>query len=401
MISIHKKEDCCGCTACANVCPKKCIVMEPDEEGFLYPQVKKDLCIDCGLCEKVCPVKFPPIKKSDEYKDEQLDAVVARTKSKDFLRASTSGGFVNELNLYTLSREGYVCGCVFDTDFLTKHYITNNKEEFIRFCGSKYVQSNLSDCFTKIKGFFYYFVQLCFTGTPCQVAGLKTFLRKEYDNLITVDLVCRSIPGSSLYKKYLQFQEAKYKSKIKKINFRNKTYGYHSGSLTIEFENGKKYSGSNRVDLYMKAFHSDIASRPSCYECKFKTKKRCSDFTVFDSWRPDRVALLPCKDDDNGYTNVILHSEKAKHIIQQLSNLEIYSADADKMFLYAGGMESNSIIKTEKRDKFFRGLQDVSKENFSEYIKSFVSITKKDIIIEKSKSFLYKTGLLRLINKHK
>lgn len=398
MISIINKTDCCGCTACVNICPKNCITMAPDEEGFLYPEVNKDLCINCGLCEKVCPVKYPPIK-DDNIQD--LKAFVARTKDEQSLLQSTSGGFVNEMNSYVISKGGYVCGCVFDGNFLTKHYLTNKKQDLEYFSGSKYVQSRLDDCFTKIKSLLDRDIFVCFTGTPCQVAGLKGFLRRNYENLITIDLVCRSIPSTLLYRKYLVFQQRKYKSKIKKINFRSKTYGYHSGSMTMEFENDKMYSGSNRVDLFMKSFHSDIASRPSCYECKFKTKGRCSDFTVFDCWKPEKVVTVPLKDDDKGYTNIVLHSDKARKIIGELSDINIYPADATKMFLYTGGMESKSIKLPENRPKFFEELKVVTIDNFDKFIKSYVPVTKKDILIEKSKLILYKTGILRILKKLK
>lgn len=398
MISIINKTDCCGCTACVNICPKNCITMAPDEEGFLYPEVNKDLCINCGICEKVCPVKFPPIQEDNK---QDLEGFVVRTKNEESLNQATSGGFVNELNSYVISEGGYACGCVFDEDYLTKHYITRKKEELWEFSGSKYVQSELSDSFINIKRLLDDGFKVCFTGTPCQVAGLNNFLRKDYENLITTDLVCRSIPSTLLYKKYLNFQQSKYKSKIKKINFRNKTYGYHSGSLVIEFENGKKYSGSNRVDLYMKTFHANIASRPSCYECKFKTKDRCSDFTAFDCWKPENVVAVPINDDDRGYTNVIAHSDKAKKIINKLQNIKIYKADVNKMFLYTGGMESKSIKLPENRQRFFDGLKKISCENFDKYIKSYISISARDIIFEKLKLVLYKTKLLKLLKKLK
>lgn len=398
MINIQNKADCCGCTACVNICPKKCITMTPDEEGFLYPNVDKSVCIDCGLCEKVCPVANPPITVDGK---QDLTSYVVRVKENDVLKISTSGGGITAVNQYVINKGGYVCGCVLDGNFLTTHYITNNGYELSAFCGSKYVQSNLGDCFTKIKWLLDNNHLVCFIGTPCQVAGLKNYLRKDYDRLITIDLVCRSIPSTELYKKYLEYQQLKYKSKIKSVNFRSKTYGYHSGTLTIEFENGKRYSGSNRVDLFMKSFHSDIASRPSCYDCKFKTVDRCSDFTFFDCWRAEHVVTVPMHDDDKGYSNVILHSDKAKKIISEIYNIEIYPADTNKMLLYTGGMEKTSIRKPEKRDKFISGLATIDANNLKKYIKGYINISFKDILIEKLKVFLYKTKLLKLLKKFK
>ena len=398
MITIQNKTDCCGCTACANICPKNCITMEPDVEGFLYPKINNDLCVNCGLCEKVCPVMHPPILKDGL---QNLTACVARILDDAILQKSTSGGAISAISRYVLQSGGYVCGCVLNKNFLTEHRLIESEQELNALCGSKYVQSSLDTCFIQIEKLLKKDKKVCFIGTPCQVAGLKNFLRKDYDNLLTIDLVCRSIPSLELYKKYLSYQEYKYQSKVRSINFRNKTYGYHSGTLTIEFENGKKYSGSNRVDLFMKTFHNNIASRPSCYKCKFKTRDRCSDFTMFDSWKPEKIVKVPLNDDDKGYTNVILHSEKAKNIINQLDNIKIYPADIDKIFLYAGSMESESIQRPKNRQSFFNGLKEVSDSSFEKYIKSYISVTKKDLFLEKTKYFLYKMGLLKILKKLK
>ena len=151
----------------------------------------------------------------------------------------------------------------------------------------------------------------------------------------------------------------------------------------------------------MKTFHANIASRPSCYDCRFKTKDRCSDFTIFDSWKPEAVALTSFRDDDKGYTNVILHTEKAASVIEKLNGTVKYPADMVKMFMFTGGMESNSIVEPVTRRNFYVGLKNINKAEFDAYIKSFITISFKDIFIEKMKRILYKLGIFNLIKKLK
>ena len=394
MISITNKTDCCGCTACANICPKNCITMVPDEEGFLYPQVDVLECINCGLCEKVCPVINAPKNLHGE-----VESYVVRAKDDEVLSGSTSGGFFTPVAEYVLSENGVVCAATFDKDWNVVHeFITSREADISKYRGSKYVQSNLGSCFLRIKEYLVSNRLVLFVGTPCQVAGLKNYLQKEYENLITIDLVCRSIPSPVFFDKYREYQETKYASKIEYINFRAKTYGYHSGSLIIRFKNGKTYSGSNRVDYFMKAFHKNLISRPACYDCKFKTEKWCSDFTIFDCWYPEKVAKIFINDDDMGYTNVILHSEKAKNIIGNIiSDLDVILADVSKMFLYTGGMQIQSIPKPAHRDEFMNHISEG--RSFLKAVKHYVHIGFADYIVESSKNILYKLGLLKLIRK--
>lgn len=374
--------NCCGCTACYNVCPVGAIEMRPNEEGFLYPVVLNAQCINCLKCEQVCPEKNPPVV-SDYYSE----VVIAQNSSDDVLDDSTSGGFIDELYRYVISDlGGYGVGVLYSDDFLPTHSITNDYSEAVKFRNSKYAQSELSDIFTQIKDLLKKDKTVLFVGTPCQVAGLNTFLQKKYDNLVTVDLVCRSVPSPKLFREYIKWQEKRYKSKVKKLSCRKKTYGYHSGTLEIEFENNKRYSGSNRVDYYMKAFHSDICSRDSCYNCSFKTKHRCSDFTVFDSFSASKVTTQSITDNDRGYSNVLAHTQKAKQILGKLSSLTFYEADADKMFEYTGRMESQSISRKPQRDTFYI---DLDKLGFEKTVKKYVSVTLKDRAIEKAKPVVY------------
>ena len=368
-------EKCCGCTSCSSICPKGAIQMQPNMEGFSYPVVDLQRCVSCGLCEKACPILNKPAI-SQEY----TRCVVARNSDNDVLAESTSGGFIDALVGYVLqSVNGYAVGVQYDENFLPTHVITNVYEEAAKFRNSKYAQSKLDYIFVRIKSLLAEGERVLFIGTPCQVAGLKSFLRRDYNNLLTVDLVCRSIPSPKLWRTYLDWQESRHHAKIKSVSCRRKTYGYHSGTLEITFENGKHYAGSNRVDLYMKSFHRDICSRYSCYDCQFKTQHRCSDFTVFDSWYPNQVTIGPMEDDDRGYSNVIVHTKKGRAVLEAMKGIQYLDADADKMFEFTGGMESKSIVCPDDRKTFYRQLDT---NGFESAVKQYIKVTPLDHIIE-------------------
>lgn len=195
-----------------------------------------------------------------------------------------------------------------------------------------------------------------FVGTTCQVYGLKRFLKKEYQNLFTIDLVCHGTPSPKLWRKYVKYQAEKYGSSIKQISFRNKTYGYHSGTMKILFGNGKAYYGSARVDYMLKSFFSEIASRPSCYNCPYKFVNRCSDFTIYDCWHA-----------------------------ADLVNLD-------------GIMIKKQPMKNPKRDEFYTDLDD---HTLKAHIQKYIPVTRKDMLIEKSKIIFYRTGMMRVIKKVK
>lgn len=375
-------ENCCGCTACSSICPKEAIQMVPDSEGFAYPVILEDRCVSCGLCEQVCPILHaPPLTEKYET------CVVAQHTNDEVLNQCTSGGFIDALYEHVLEKNhGYAAGVAFDEHFMPVHLVTDRYEKAKEFRNSKYAQSDMNGVFREIRGLLQQNRQVLFVGTPCQVAGLKCYLRKEYDNLLTADLVCRSIPSPKLWKEYLKWQEEKHRDKIVEVACRKKTYGYHSGALEIRFARGRKYCGSNRVDYFMKSFHHDICSRPSCYQCAFKTEHRCSDFTVFDSWNPEMVTLEPMVDNDRGYSNVLVHTQKGKRILEQLDNIRCDLADPKKMFRYTGAMERQSIRYPEERKTFYTDLNCLK---FAKTTKKYVSVTWLDRAIEKAKPIRY------------
>lgn len=220
MIKIIDKEKCCGCTACYSICPKKCITMEADSEGFKYPAVDVASCINCNLCEKVCPVQAGFVK------NRIIDTYVVRNVDERILGESTSGGAFSAFALSFINKGGAVVGAVVSKDGTIKHTMIQDNPEFIkRFRGSKYVQSDLNKTYLQIKEKLDKNVSVLFSGTSCQVAGLRNFLKKDYDNLLTIEVICHGTPSPMLWEKYLDYQKSKKNSGISSISFRNKTYG--------------------------------------------------------------------------------------------------------------------------------------------------------------------------------
>lgn len=379
MFRISSRE-CTGCTACYSACPVDAIAMKPNSEGFLYPSIDKERCISCSKCKAVCPLNT---KKEDAC--APVECLVAQSTTDDVLDECASGGFIDVLcEYFTKTLHGWVAGVIFDEFFMPVHRIINTYNEAKLFRNSKYAQSDLGDSFRKIRDLIRSNEKVMFIGTPCQVYGLKSFLQCDYDNLITVDLVCRSIPSPALWKKYLMWQEKKHGSRIESVFCRKKTYGYHSGALEIRFKNGKRYCGSNRVDYYMKSFHSDVCSRLSCYDCLFKTENRVSDFTVFDSWSPEQIVTEPFCDNDRGYSNVVVRTQKAMDIVKHLHDVAIYRADSAKIYNFAGGMERHSIPKNANRAFFYGDLNELG---FEKTVKKYIRVTPIDRLIESVKPY--------------
>lgn len=393
MIQISNKSDCCGCTACKSICPAGAITMVEDFEGFLYPNVNIKSCISCGLCERVCPMDIKNVSKSSDH-----DSYVIRTKQPYELENSTSGGFITPLFQYILRKNGVFCAASYDEKFSVKHSVFDNISDIDKIRGSKYVQSDLNSCFVEVKDALNKDKLVCFVGTTCQVYGLKSFLQKEYKNLITVDLVCHGVPSPTLWKKYLEFQKKRYKSEIESVSFGNKTYGYHSGTMKIVFTNGKKYYGSACVDLMLKSFFAEISSRPGCYQCPFKILDRTSDFSLYDCWHAKEL-VKGLKDDDRGYTNLLIHTEKGKQILSKMEeSFDVYRVSTDKAVELDGIMIEHSAYPHINRKEFYQELQN---DDFEKHIKKYVTISKADKIIEKLKKLIYVIGIYQVVKQVK
>lgn len=385
---------CTGCTACVNVCPQKCIEMIPGEDGFSYPRIDESRCIHCGLCERICPANKQPEKTKVKA------GYVARTKDMENVNNSTSGGMCAAFADYTFSKDGLLYGVGYDENMKVRHFgiDVSQKERVKEMRGSKYVQSDLGTCFSEIKAALDQDRFVCFTGTPCQVAGLKAFLRKDYQNLLTIDLVCHGVSSPMAFRGYVGAMSKRYNSKVTDVRFRNKTYGYHSGTMRVDFENGKKYYGSGRIDQMSKAYFLGACSRECCYQCPFKGDERYSDFTIFDSWHVDKL-ISGMKDDDKGYTNVFVHTEKGMQVWNEMKKeLDCREADPVKMKEYDGVMIDQSPSRYSNRDIL---LQAINESGFEAAMNRYLPITAKDKLVERTKKIFHQLGIMRLMKKMK
>ena len=381
MIDIKLKKDCCGCTACEEVCPKNAIRMEADDKGFIYPQVDKSKCIDCNLCDKVCPI----VNKKAEIKNN-IVAYACYNRNREIKMNSSSGGVFTLIANHILDDNGVVFGVKFDEHFNAVNGYIESKEELYKFRGSKYVQSSMSDCYKIAKAKLDEGRKVLFTGTPCQIEGLNSFLRKRYENLYTQDIICHGVPSPLIWKKYLSKKSNIEGSKITNVNFRNKSISWQNFSMKIEYENGKVYDVSHSKDLYMKAFISDLILRDSCYNCNFKKMNRISDFTLADFWGIRKIfPNIECKE---GMSLLILNSENSKKIFEEIKeDLVCYDVDVNR------AIEGNqSMIKSakenKKRENFF---EEISQDkDINEIIIRYTKTSKISYIKRRTKSLLKK-----------
>lgn len=362
MINIKDKKDCCGCWACKNACPKQCIEMVEDEEGFCYPQIDKTVCIDCGLCEKVCPAKNPINLMPFEQK-----AFVVQNRDEQILRESTSGGFFTAIGEWMLEQGGVVFGVRMNDKKEAEHVFVEKKVDLKGFRNSKYVQSKIGTVFVQVRDFLKSGRKVLFSGTPCQVEGLLLFLKKRYDNLYTVDVVCRAVPSPLVLRKYISMQQGRL-GILKDVKFRDKYHGYKYSSMSLFTERGVDYHEGIDTDVYLRSFFCGVNIRPSCTECFFRSRYRRTDFTIWDCFNISDF----CKkmDNDKGATRVICQSERSVEILCWLErSLKIVEVDSEKALKGVKEMVlSPSFHK--KRSAFFADLNNPSmttEEVFEKY----------------------------------
>lgn len=392
MIEITDKHKCCGCSACASICPNNCIEMIPDEEGFLYPHIDETKCVECGMCEKVCPVINTPKRNG------KPESIIIRNNDSEIVKDSTSGGAFSSFANAILGEKGEVYGALFDSNNKLIHKAINIEKDLYMLRGSKYIQSDINNTYCEVKEKLKSGKTILFSGTPCQIAGLKNFLNGQYeDNLYCIDIVCRGTPSPKVWSEYVSYMEKKYNSKITKALFRNKTYGYHSSTMLIEFENGKKYRKSGRVDPMMRLFTRELCSRPSCSECAFKEKSHISDLTLFDC---KKYSMVTGKDDDDkGYTSVLVHSDKGEELLGKVKDsIQIIDADLELLIEKCGIMVCNKAQPNAKRPELFKLLGE---KPIDEIVQIVSPISRKDKMIEASKNVLYKTKLINVARKFK
>ena len=370
MIDKVSKQDCCICRACGEVCPVHAIEFKENYHGFYYPVIDKERCIKCQKCANVCPSLHESFKVQGGY------PITYVGKSKDDVNRmeSSSGGIFSEI-VKKFYPNNYVAGAVFDRDFSLKHIVSNDIDVIKKMRGSKYVQSDNSGEFVRIRELLNN-NKVLYCGCPCQVLGLKHFLGTEIDNLYTIDFICHGIPSQEMLNEYIAFREKKAKSKLTKLKFRDKKYGWHSSCCCCSFENGKHYYAPITVDPYMFGFLSGYNMKESCYSCKYKHSVSGSDITLADFWGAE--VLCAEMDDNKGLSAIIVNTEKGKELLKELSieKIEISLNSIvkyNKNYLYSTKKNQNSDAFWYDCDK--KGYQYAIKKYFCE--KNFKKIKRK------------------------
>lgn len=313
MVHIEKKENCCGCHACAQICPKHCITMRADAEGFLYPQVDATACIHCGACEEACPI----LQSSPEPKDKSPKAYAAINLDEKVRVQSSSGGVFSLLAEQTISKGGVVFGAAMsENQHKVCHIAVETLAGLTALRGSKYLQSEIGTTYLQAREALKSGREVLFSGTPCQIEGLQSFLQKDYPNLFCIDVICHGVPSPLVWDTYLAEQETRAGAPARRTFFRHKKYGWKTYALLLEFSNNKAYERVISDDAFMQAFLRDACLRPSCHACHFKKLNRISDITLADYWGVQNQ--YPAMDDDKGTSLILIHSEKGQQRMDAL-----------------------------------------------------------------------------------
>ena len=310
MIEIAK-EDCCGCAACANICPTGAVSMAADAEGFLYPRVDADKCTQCHLCEHTCPALAP-----QKHKNTAKPLCFAACNADDEIRKrSSSGGVFTLLAGEILKNGGAVCGAAFDEASHLRHIIIDDEKELPRLCGSKYVQSEIGSVFADIQRRLKQGQEILFVGTPCQAAGLRAYLRKEYDTLYIADLVCHGVPSAAVFERYLK-ETVENCRQVSEISFRDKSNGWKQLTLCVKDGDQEILKEKASENSYMNGFLGNLFLRPSCSSCKYTSCSRIGDITLGDFWG---IHVLKKKlDDDKGTSLLLINNRKGRELLEKI-----------------------------------------------------------------------------------
>lgn len=368
------KKDCCGCALCANICVKRCISMNADEEGFLVPRIDLENCINCGLCYKKCPINDLIVK------DIEPIYFATAIKDKEKLLNSSSGGLFIAFAEYVISEGGFVCGCVYDEKMVATHICTNSLSEIKKMMGSKYVQSSIYKVLPQIKEKLSQGYKVLFTGTACQIASVKNFVN-NHENLLLVDILCHGVPSPLFFKKYVEFLEKKHNGKIVNVEFRNKKkLGWGSEHRTYyEFEKNNIIHGRYpSLPAYFCSFFYGTNLRESCYRCRYAGRNRISDITIGDFWG---YYAYYKRNFPEGISIASVNTAKG---LQLFDSIKSYFSICDRLSEdTAKGTNTNFYYPTKRpksRSEFYKGIKE---KKYKDYIwKIYLDInTRKKFLV--------------------
>ena len=385
MIDVKRKEECCGCNACGDICPRNAISFKTDEEGFWYPAIDNEKCIDCGMCVKVCPVKTKPQSRSNNVSRPKCFA--AEHKSIEVIFNSTTGGMFSALAEGMYSQKGYVGGAIHNEDFSVSHFVSNSRSDLQQLRRSKDLQSNAEGFYRKVKNLLENGERVLVCGVPCQIAALQNYMGKNYDNLITVDLVCAGVNSPKVWRKYLDYIEEKNGSKIIWTENKSKEYGWNKLTQKFIFENGEEYFDTDKTSLFTHGYIvSHLYCRPSCYECEFKGFPRIADITIGDFWG---ITKYSKNHNSNLGTNlVMINSSKGQAYFDKIKKRVNIEETPLEWALSGNPALTTSISRlSDKRAEFFEDLEAIP---FDELVKKYdpVQPSKLRIALRKIKSDL-------------
>lgn len=373
------KKDCFGCTACLNICPVKCIDMQSDKDGFQYPVKDKAICIDCNLCRKVCP-------NANNTSNNRLEDILSyslTSNDKNIVEKSSSGGAFSAIAQAYCDKNYAIFGVEIDCENKVKHSHVEDIKGIDKFRKSKYVQSYLGNTYFEVKEMLDSGSKVLFTGTPCQVAGLKLFLRREYANLFCVDIICHGVPSQKVLDKYIEFLSEKTAEEQIKVTFRHKTCDngkWESRNMKIDSRD-KVIVENNKKNYYLQGFHRGLFYRTSCYECKYANHKREGDITIGDFWGVKKV--FPNENPHKGVSEILVNTKKGKEILDNVKKTSTLKPVSIQTIIKYTGQLNIPTMKHPKREVFFASLDEesfddlvekcISNKNFSGFVRRILS----------------------------
>lgn len=384
-------EECTGCGACENICPVGCISLQMDAEGFRYPIVDESRCINCGKCLKTCRSR----KRAGSAESKSIKAYAAYTKDAELLRYSSSGGIFAVLAQEFIHRGGIVYGAGLD-GLKVKHMRIHNKEKLMLIQKSKYLQSNISNTYQQAREDLESGLEVLFSGTPCQIAGLYAFLGQEYKNLTTCDVVCHGVPSEKVFEKFVQHEEKVFHSKLVGLFWRDKRNGWHKNSIVEVFEDGQEIATQSYYHSFQRGFLDNLYLRPSCYQCQFCGVQRVADISLADYWQAEKHNKeFAAINDDRGISIVIASSLKGILLFEKVKSLCIWKEIDISVVKECSRHFYLPPLENKDRNDFFQALP---KSSYKKICKKFIfGNVKKEKLTLRCKIFL-KTRLEKLMH---